>query len=99
MKKIPERLTLKLLTSPSCALCRPGMFIVQRIKEESDGFDLHIINIKERKYIDKYGHFCEEIPVLMKDEVVLVKTRFVETEVRRIIKEALESGKDQSQVS
>ncbi len=61
---------------------------MQRIREQrGDDFELHVINIRERKYADRYGGFCEVLPVLMHEDEVLVQTKFVEEEVKQIVEQ------------
>jgi CRISPR/Cas system CMR-associated protein Cmr5 small subunit len=93
MSKIAKPV-IRFLTSPACGLCKPGLFLMQRIREQRDAdFDLHVINIRERKYSDKYGGFCEVLPVLMYEDQILAQTKFVEEEIRQIIEQIVRTKK------
>ena len=81
---------VKILTSTGCDLCKPALFMLQRIKAENDCFDLKVINIRERKYSDLYSQYCHELPVIMVGHSIVAKLKISEKELREGLKKAFQ---------
>lgn len=87
--KLGAKPLVKFLTSTGCELCRPAFFLLQRIQREDEGFELKVINVRERKYADLYSHLCAELPVVMVGDAVIAKSKIAEAELRVALRQAL----------
>lgn len=86
---------LLFLTKTGCAACSPVLFVLRRLLASNPdlqkSFSLAVIDVAERKYSTKYGHLCQELPVILAAETELTRGKVHESVLLEKLKIAAKS--------
>ena len=89
--KLLRRPLVLFVTSTGCESCKPAFFLLQRIKNQNDIFDIKVINIRERKYSDTFGHYCHDLPVIILGDNIISKSKVTEEVLREQLRALLDN--------